>query len=249
MSKETVKLVNGVKITGYNNENEIYKDIEKIKTEKGYVVANYMYWVPFVKSKKIKKYREALEISDFIFPDGVGLLTYIKILYGKKLKNLNGTDLNPKLMDYFKSKREKIALYGTNSNNLNKCRENLEKQGINIYYSQDGYSKLNFDMIEENTILFVGMGSPIQEIWVNENIERIKSKKLIVITVGGYFDFEAGYYKRAPEWIRKMKMEWIYRIVDNPKKHLLKYMNNLYFFTYVIFDKIKISLNKFILNK
>lgn len=241
MEKELVTLVNGVKITGYNNEADIYNDIEKIKKEKGYVIANYMYWVPFVKSKQIKEYNMALELSDFIFPDGVGLLTYIKLLYKKKLKNLNGTDLNPKLIDYFKRNESKIALYGTNKENLEKCRLNLEKKGVKIYYSQDGYSKLNFDNIEENTVLFVGMGSPAQEIWVKDNIEVIKTKKLIVITVGGYFDFEAGYYKRAPEIVRKLKMEWIYRIIDNPKKHLLKYMNNFYFIPYIIFDRIKIK--------
>lgn len=244
MGRETVVLVNGVKITGYNDESDIYKDIEKIKEEKKYVILNYMYWVPFVKSKQIDEYNKSLELSDFIFPDGVGLLTYIKILYKKKLKNLNGTDLNPKLMEYFKGKKEKIAIYGTNGNNLNKCKENLEKQGVNIYYAQDGYSKLNFDMIEENSVLFVGMGSPIQEIWVKNNIEQIKLKRLIVITVGGYFDFEAGYYKRAPKIIRKLKIEWIYRIIDNPKKHFLKYMNNLYFFPYVFFDKIKTLLKR-----
>lgn len=244
MSRETVRLINGVNITGYNIEKDIYDDIEKIKKEKGYVIANYMYWVPFVKSKKIEKYKDALDISDFVFPDGVGLLTYIKVLYGKKLKNLNGTDLNPKLIENFKEKEYKIALYGTSKNNLDKCRENLIKKGINIYYTQDGFSKLNFENIEKDTVLFVGMGSPIQEIWVKENIDKIIEKNLIVVTVGGYFDFEAGYYKRAPEWIRKMKMEWIYRIIDNPRKHLLKYMNNLYFFPYVLADKIKIVLKK-----
>ena len=118
MSRETVRLINGVNITGYDIEKDIYDDIENIKKEKGYVIANYMYWVPFVKSKKIEKYRDALDISDFVFPDGVGLLTYIKVLYGKKLKNLNGTDLNPKLIENFKEKEDKVKVQQTNKAEL-----------------------------------------------------------------------------------------------------------------------------------
>lgn len=236
MFEGVLPLINDVKITAFSSLDNIFETINKVKVEKGYVIANYMYWVPFVKSRKNEEYRKSLELSDFIFPDGVGLLTYIKILYKKKVRNLNGTDLNPVLIEYFNKKKYKIALYGTGKESLERCRNNLKKKGMDIYYGQDGYSKLEFDKIEKDTVLFVGMGSPIQEIWVKNNIEKIKEKKLIVITVGGYFDFEAGEYKRAPEWVRNIKCEWIYRIIDNPQKHLMKYMSNFYFPYYVIKD-------------
>jgi exopolysaccharide biosynthesis WecB/TagA/CpsF family protein len=198
----------------------------------------------FCKIKKNIEYNKALEISDFIFPDGVGLLTYIKLIYKKKLLNLNGTDMNPVLIEYFNKNKYNIVLYGASKQSITKCVKNLEKNGINIDYYQDGYSQFDFDKVKENSILFVGMGTPIQEIWVKKNIEKIKNKKLIVITVGGYFDFEAGYYCRAPKWIREIKCEWIYRIVDNPKLQIPKYVNNIYFPLYLIQDSLKILINK-----
>lgn len=230
----TVKLINNVNITAYDSHERIFKAIENKKIEKSFLIIHYMYWVSFVKSKKNSKYVEALENSDFIFPDGVGLLTYIKILYNKKVLNLNGTDLNPALLDYFNEQNYDISLYGTTENSITKCAEKLKRKGINISYYQDGYSEFIWDNIKNNSVLLVGKGSPNQEIWVERNIDRIKEKQLIVVTVGGYFDFEAEFYKRAPNWVRKIKCEWIFRIMDNPKLQIPKYVNNLYFFPYVL---------------
>lgn len=239
--KNKIKLINNIAITSFDSYELVVYSIEELKKEKKYVVANYMYWVPFVKSKKNLKYVKALSKSDYIFPDGVGLLTYIKLLHGKKCMNLNGTDLNPFLIEYFNDNKYSISLYGSTKEIIDKCAIKLLSRGISIDYSQDGYSELDWNRIKNDTVLFVGMGSPLQEIWVANNIETIKDKNLIVITVGGYFDFEAEYYKRAPLWVRKLKSEWIYRILDNPKLQIPKYVNNLYFPIYIVTDFFKMK--------
>ncbi|TDT72451.1 N-acetylmannosaminyltransferase [Hypnocyclicus thermotrophus] len=238
---DEITLVNDLKITGFESYNELFNEILLKKNIQNFLIINYMYWVPFVKARKDKDYLESLKYSGYILPDGVGLLTYIKVLYGKTLLNLNGTDLNPELIKFFNDKNMKIALYGTTQENIEKCVKSLNSKNIDIYYYQNGYRGLDFSKIEDNSVLFVGKGSPIQEIWVKNNFKTIKEKKLIVVTVGGYFDFEAGFYKRAPKFIRDLKSEWIYRILDNPKLQIPKYINNFYFPWFIFKDYIKLK--------
>ena len=65
-------------------------------------------------------------------------------------------------------------------------------------------------------ILFVGLGSPRQEYWIRENRERINA--LVMMGVGGSFDVWSGTKKRAPRWIRKLNLEWAYRIICEPQR-------------------------------
>ena len=56
------------------------------------------------------------------------------------------------------------------------------------------------------------------------------------MTIGGLFDFVSGYAKRAPECLRKWKMEWAYRMIHNPKRHVSKNVRNLHFFPLLVSD-------------
>lgn len=76
-------------------------------------------------------------------------------------------------------------------------------------------------------IFLVGRGSPLQEIWVENNRENIEKMECLTFTVGGLLDFWAGTEKRAPKWIREIKMEWLYRALSNPKKNLKKTLVSL----------------------
>lgn len=63
-------------------------------------------------------------------------------------------------------------------------------------------------------ILFVAFGSPKQEIWIYENLDKLPVK--VAIGVGGAFDFLSGKIKRAPFWIRKAGLEWLFRLINQP---------------------------------
>lgn len=65
-------------------------------------------------------------------------------------------------------------------------------------------------------ILLVAYGSPKQEYWINENLKKTNSK--IALGVGGTFDFIAGVKKRAPLWMQKSGLEWVYRLIKEPKR-------------------------------
>ena len=76
-------------------------------------------------------------------------------------------------------------------------------------------------------ILFVAFGAPKQEIWISENLDKIPVK--IAIGVGGAFDYVSGRVKRAPLWVQKIGLEWLYRLIIQPWRikrqfYLLKFI-------------------------
>ena len=66
-------------------------------------------------------------------------------------------------------------------------------------------------------ILFVAYGSPHQEFWIHRNLFKLNSVK-VAIGVGGTFDFYAGKRKRAPKWMQKIGLEWLWRLTGEPKR-------------------------------
>ncbi|TSC91439.1 MAG: N-acetylglucosaminyldiphosphoundecaprenol, partial [Candidatus Berkelbacteria bacterium Licking1014_96] len=66
-------------------------------------------------------------------------------------------------------------------------------------------------------ILFVAWGAPKQEIWIGKNLKKFRSP-LVAMGVGGTFDFIAGTRRRAPQWMRGMGLEWLYRLFQEPKR-------------------------------
>ena len=106
-----------------------------------------------------------------------------------------------------------------------KTKENFKKiyPNIKIIGVHDGYIEGEEEkkVIEEiNTlkpnVLFVAMGAPKQEKWIYKHKEELKVD--VAAGQGGTFDYEAGRIKRAPKFIQKMGIEWIWRLIRQPKR-------------------------------
>lgn len=70
-------------------------------------------------------------------------------------------------------------------------------------------------------VILVGMGMPLQESWVNDNYDALPAS--VVFTVGGAFDYEAGTQVPCPRWIGRLGMEWMFRLLANPRRLLVRY--------------------------
>ena len=70
-------------------------------------------------------------------------------------------------------------------------------------------------------ILFVGMGMPRQELWIDDNFERLPD--CVILSVGAAFDYEAGVQSAAPRWMGRAGIEWAYRLVHDPKRLFVRY--------------------------
>lgn len=210
----------------------VIRHILKHWDEHGHCLVHFMYYASLVRLKRDPEFVEALASGDFLLIDGIGMQLYMKCVKGLWPNNLNGTDLSPLLLKAVDELSKPIALYGTTPESMEQAFVNLQDDLSNksVYYTQDGFSPLDWEAIRHGSVLMVGMGSPRQERWSLEQLEQIRSRKLLVVTVGGFFDFASGVYVRAPQWVRSLKLEWAWRTMLHPGRHLKKRLLDLTIF-------------------
>ncbi|CAN5217836.1 WecB/TagA/CpsF family glycosyltransferase [soil metagenome] len=98
--------------------------------------------------------------------------------------------------------------------------------GCNGYFDATPGSQANRDIIDQATlfqphILFVGMGMPRQEMWIQQNLDALPD--CVIFSVGAAFDYEAGVQKAAPRWMGRMGVEWLFRLLADPKRLFSRY--------------------------
>jgi exopolysaccharide biosynthesis WecB/TagA/CpsF family protein len=207
----------------------------------GSTVIHYMYYASYVQLHSDSDVLENYLAADYILIDGIGMQMYCKAVTGIKPANLNGTDMSPIFFEMLHEIGAPVCLYGTTKENIDKCAEKLRANfgESMLAYHQDGFSPLDLDQVPEGSALFIGMGSPRQERWVRDHLNWIREKKLIVFTVGGFFDFLSGFYIRAPKWVRAIKMEWAWRTMLHPGRHYQKRLRDTTITFKPFLDKLK----------
>lgn len=160
--------------------------------------------------------------ADIVVPDGEGIVLTLRILKGVRMEKIAGIDLMVELIRLASKRGYRIFLLGSKRHVVEEVKRKLEERfGNLIVGSNDGYFKEDEDVIESINrsnadILFVGMGSPKQELWMAKNMEKLKP--VILMGVGGSFDVLSGYRKRAPKLFIKLKLEWLFRMLQDPRK-------------------------------
>jgi len=181
-----------------------------------------------LKAEKDEYYRQILNDSDINIPDGFGLKLGAKILKETLNNRVTGADLTKNILEKYKNSNYKIGII-LRTDSLSKPTDikNLFAEKYPklqfTFTSIDRNNYLNCDqslnkLLEfQPQILFVCLGAPMQEIWINKFLKILPSIK-IALGVGGSFDFLTGKMNRAPEIIRKLGMEWFYRLYKEPKR-------------------------------
>ncbi|MCM2291392.1 WecB/TagA/CpsF family glycosyltransferase [Allorhizobium sp. BGMRC 0089] len=175
-------------------------------------------------------YRKVLD-DNIVLPDGIGLDLAASLIDGQPFAaNLNGTDFIPALMTYMEEPR-RIGLIGGRPAVLAGAVASFRKHAPWHHFIPvaDGY----FDNEElpvilerleqaEIDILLVGMGTPLQEKWISTHIGPQHCR--VVFGVGALFDFVSGTMPRAPYWVRRIRCEWIYRLLHEPGRLWRRYL-------------------------
>lgn len=186
-----------------------------------------------------KKLEEKLLMFDYLVPDSQWIKWSIFFLYGKRLKRrIYGPDLMLKICAETKRRKHKIFLYGNTQNTLIKLKKKLKFLFPNINIV--GFYPSNFTILSpkekeslvdkiinsEADILFVCLGSPLQEIFSEEiaNILKTKIKNIVIIPVGAAFDFISGNKSQAPKWVQNSGLEWLFRLLNEPKRLWKRYL-------------------------
>jgi N-acetylglucosaminyldiphosphoundecaprenol N-acetyl-beta-D-mannosaminyltransferase len=165
------------------------------------------------------------EGAALLIPDGIGVVVGMRLLYGKKVRRVPGADLMQTLCALSSRNGYRLFLYGS-SEEVNKgAVEELEKRypGIRIVGRANGYlppeemdgliARINASGAD---ILFVALGSPRQEKWMEEYLPRLNVK--IAQGIGGTLDTITGRVKRAPKFFQALGLEWFYRLLSQPSR-------------------------------
>ncbi len=165
-----------------------------------------------------------------LFADGIGVDLASRLLYGSAFpENLNGTDFTPALLRGC-GKPLEVFLLGSPPGVAEVAAEHLARRfpGVVIAGTQHGF----FAEAESPAIVariraagarlvLVGMGHPRQELWAAAHGEATGA---VVMSVGAYLDFAAGRVARAPQWMRRARIEWTYRLMLEPRRMAGRYL-------------------------
>lgn len=161
--------------------------------------------------------------SAVIIPDGIGTVLASKIVKKPVKEKIAGIEVMEEIIKKYEKEDKSIYLIGAKQEILEGCIEKLKSKypKLNIAGSHDGYFDLNnCDEIINDIIykkpnaLFVAMGSPRQDLFIINNMDKLPCK--IFMGVGGSFDVFSGKIKRAPKWMIKLGLEWLYRVSKEP---------------------------------
>ena len=175
-------------------------------------------------------YRQGLSRCE-VLPDGVGVEIASRTLHGIAFPaNLNGTDFIPALLVYAE-RPLKVALIGARPDMLAGAVKNfrLLTPWHEFYPVSDGF----FDKADSSAVLdklaaidpditLVAMGTPQQEIWIDSNIRPGHGR--MVFGVGALFDFISGAVPRAPLAVRNLRLEWVWRLIQEPSRLWYRYI-------------------------
>lgn len=198
-------------------------------------------------ARRNAKFRGALK--DFqVFNDGIGVDIASLALFGRRfIANLNGTDFVP---EFLAKTRHSLRIYlvGTSADAVEKAAGHFKRRypRHQIVGWRDGF----FDSDEEREetadniraaqadCVLVGMGNPQQELWISEYGERTGAK--LLFGVGALLDFQAGNVRRAPAWVRQIRFEWVYRLMQEPRRLANRYIvGNTMFLFGVMIDALR----------
>ena len=179
-------------------------------------------------------FRLIVNNADLIIPDGRPISWAQNLLGHKNAEQVRGQDIMNELCRISGEKKLKIGLYGGSSNALleqiiSKLKQSYRDIDISFTYSppfrpltdsenQDVIAKINES---EVNILFVGIGCPKQEIWMAEHKDNVNC---VMLGVGAAYDFIAGSKKHAPMWMRKVGLEWLFRLCSEPQRLWKRYL-------------------------
>jgi exopolysaccharide biosynthesis WecB/TagA/CpsF family protein len=177
------------------------------------------------------QYRQALQSCDAVLPDGIGIEIASRLGGEPVCDDLNGTDLFFPLCEALAEAGKSVYFLGGRPGVAAATAEAAQRRipALEIAGSHHGYFGPQDEdaMIEEINacqpdVLFVAMGVPAQDTWLARVASRIDAP--LVAGVGGLFDFVSGATRRAPAWMRRSRMEWAYRLMQEPQRMWRRYL-------------------------
>jgi len=176
-------------------------------------------------------YAKLLADAPFLFADGAGMALAARISGTCLSNNVNGTDLFPLICDAAAAASVPIALLGARPGVARACAERMEQMhpGLRVTWAGHGYLSNDEEAVgldELNSsgakLIFVAKGVPAQEQWIAAHAARLAAP--VVLGVGALFDIYSGSIPRAPRLMRDLRLEWVHRLLQEPRRLSGRYL-------------------------
>jgi exopolysaccharide biosynthesis WecB/TagA/CpsF family protein len=176
-------------------------------------------------------YRQALQQADLLLPDGSGVSLGAKLTGQKLVENLNGTDMFLPLCEMAQAQGLKVWFLGGKPEvnpalvaQVQARWPKLQIVGAHHGFIRPEQEKSLLQQIRNDApdILFVAMGAPRQELWIQTHAETLQIP--LMLGVGGLFDFYSGRIPRAPILLRRLGLEWCWRLLQEPTRLWQRYL-------------------------
>jgi|SRR5665647_3262112 len=202
-----------------------------------------------VSSQNDKSLQKAINESHIVNIDGISVVIGLRLLGFKIKERAACPDIFDILLERANSKGYKIYFLGAQEEVINKMIIKLQNEYSNLkivgfhngYFNQENEIEIA-EMIKASNadMLFLGIPSPKKEFFIRNYLNFMDVP--LCFGVGGVFDIKAGIFKRAPDWMQKIGMEWFYRFVQEPRRMWKRYLiGNTKFIWAVIREKYRIS--------
>ncbi len=190
-------------------------------------------------------FKDSLRQIDLVHADGIAVHFASRFLYGssKELERVNGTDLYGLL---FSDKRDvRIFIFGGPGNSADILKEKFggSKFCGNIHIPGDESADIKTINTVQPDILLVALGTPKQEEWIVKNKDILNVP--VIIAAGSGIDYYTGAKRRAPFFVRKAGLEWLFRLFSEPTRLWKRYLLlNPFFIFKIVLQKANLMQNK-----
>ncbi len=184
-----------------------------------------------------KKFKTICQNAKLVVPDGVGITSLVYFKYNKIIRRITGTDVFNTILSIAEEKHLKISLVGSSTSAHEKITKKLNEEFPHIKIVSALSPPLQFEKNEEENkkvldelimskpdVLFVALGSPRQEYWIEQNKKAIGAK--LNVGVGAVFNYFSGEKIRAPKIFQSVGLEWLWRLMSEPKRLFKRYILN-----------------------
>lgn len=198
-----------------------------------------------------KKLRDMYNSADLASIDSMPFLFWARTFYHKKSDRFYAPDLMLEISSRVKEKKYSYFLYGGYPEEPGEIGRFLSEkfEGINIIGSYSPPFRELTPVEDEELcrqinslspdIIWIGLGSPKQDVWIQEHLEKIRGS--ILIPSGATFDFFGGRIKQAPVWIQRSGFEWLFRLTQDFRRLFKRYtLYNVIFIFFFVLQQLRI---------
>jgi N-acetylglucosaminyldiphosphoundecaprenol N-acetyl-beta-D-mannosaminyltransferase len=229
-----------------------YQTLSTIFEGKHYITVNNVHTV--VEGIRNPAYKQIINNAAMALPDGMPLVKVARWKGATEIERVFGPTFFEKTLDWGQKDGLKHFFFGSSEETLQKMKKVIEERFPDAIISgmiappfRPFTARENEEFMQQINeanpdIIWVSLGAPKQEFWIYENYKKLH--RGVMIGIGAGFDYLAGNTKHAPQWMKNMALEWLYRLIQEPGRLWKRYLVTNTLFVWYLFLEL-LGLKKF----